>query len=139
MKRDPTQAELKRLVTYNPETGVFTRNATGKPTGCPDRNGYLRIGIGDEIYFAHRLAVLYMTGSMPTLHMDHIDHVTDNNRWLNLREAEVVENRRNSLKRSDNTSGHKGVSWDEKRQKWVARVANRHSKYKFLEIGRAHV
>ena len=40
----------------------------------------------------------------------------------NLRAATASQNSCNSKKRSDNTSGVKGVSWDSSRRKWRARI-----------------
>ena len=44
------------------------------------------------------------------------------NRKSNLRIATQIENCQNKSKLSNNTSGHKGVSWDKSKQKWVAQI-----------------
>jgi hypothetical protein len=64
------------------------------------------------LYREHRLAWLYMTGEWPTHEIDHINGDRVDNRFCNLREATASENRWNSRKRVNNTSGYKGVSWD---------------------------
>ena len=71
---------------------------------------------------------------------DHISANKKDNRRCNLREATPSQNMQNSRRRIDNKSGHKGVSWDSSRSKWVARI-KRDGAYKmigrFSEIGAA--
>jgi hypothetical protein len=51
---------------------------------------------------------------------DHKNHDTLDNRLLNLRIASGDDNKRNQRRRSDNTTGHKGVSTD--RYSYTARI-----------------
>lgn len=113
--RNPTQEVLKTYYTYCPLTGVFTRilanghnSKVGEVAGYYD-NGYLKISLCGRQYKGHRLAFLYMTGTMPEV-IDHIDGNPSNNRWDNLREASVAENQYNAKVRKDNVTGVKGVS-----------------------------
>jgi len=117
-----TQEELKRIIHYNPETGVFTRliayargMSVGSILGSPDKDGYLRIHIYGKTYKSHRLAFLYMTGSIPKNEIDHIDRIKSNNKWSNLRSASRKENAANQNKFKTNTSGYIGVRFDKKR------------------------
>ena len=55
-----TQEELKKLLYYNPKTGIFTRLVSvgrkvkaGQVAGGLD-NGYIKIGIDGKRYFAHQ-------------------------------------------------------------------------------------
>lgn len=127
MKTKITQAELKKLLHYDPETGIFTRRIrrsnrpAGVVVGSWDMMGYLTIWCLGKSHKSHRLAWLYMTGSWPERHIDHINGVPHDNRWCNLRQAEVCENMWNARIASTNTSGIKGVCWDRLRQKWKAR------------------
>jgi len=50
--------------------------------------------------------------------IDHIDGNPYNNKFANLRLATPRQNQCNQRRRCDNTSGLKGVSWSEERQKW---------------------
>ena len=130
-KRKPLMAErLRELLHYDPPTGTWTRlksrnnsNAkSGAIAGCVCKNGYKVICIDDRLYLGHRLAFLYMTGRWPVHEIDHKDGVPGHDWWENLREAQHIENTRNTRKRSDNTSGFKGVSWSTSDKKWRARI-----------------
>ena len=119
------QKELKRVVHYDPMTGVFTRKVTlsdgypkGTETGCVIGTGYLSIMIHKKSYLAHRLAYLYMTGAFPEHQIDHHDHDRTNNKWGNITAATNQENQRNAGLRSDNKSGVPGVWWNKSAGKW---------------------
>jgi hypothetical protein len=56
-------------------------------------------------------------------HVDHANRDTLDNRRSNLRFATRSENTANSAKRSNNTSGYKGVTWHVQRGKWRAQIA----------------
>lgn len=62
---------------------------------------------------------------------DHINMNTLDNRRSNLRVASASENRQNSGKRSNNTSGYKGVTYHKGRGKWRAQIKF-NGKYKTL-------
>ncbi|MHB8890372.1 MAG: hypothetical protein ACYC46_16295 [Acidobacteriaceae bacterium] len=66
----------------------------------------------------HRLIM----SAQPGQQVDHIHHLTLDNRKSELRLCTVSQNNRNAVKRIDNTSGYKGVSWHKQKQKWVARI-----------------
>jgi len=124
-----TQKKLKELLHYNPETGLFTRlvhrssNATiGRIAGCANLDGYIMIKIGKRLYSAHRLAFLYITGEWPADQMDHVNHIRDDNKWLNLNPVSSSENSRNVSMRKNNTSGIVGVFWDKSKNRWVAQI-----------------
>jgi hypothetical protein len=54
--------------------------------------------------------------------VDHIDRNGCHNWQENMRNCEKGQNQMNQSKRSDNTSGFKGVSWHKQRQKWNAKI-----------------
>ncbi len=125
---DLTCERLRELLHYNPRTGVFKwrvdgyrKTKAGDVAGCFS-HGYWQIGIQYRGYRAHRLAWLYMTGEWPPAQIDHKDRDRANNKWTNLRLATNVQNARNTLLRSHNTSGVTGVSWREDKQRWRARI-----------------
>ena len=129
MAQELTQEYLKKLLHYDPETGVFTRLVrtsncvnVGDVAGSTTTEGYLTIWMCGRQNLAHRLAWLYVYGKMPEWKLDHRDRDKSNNRISNLRPATNSQNGLNAGLRADNTSGHKGVSWNNQRQKWQARI-----------------
>lgn len=97
------QEQVLSLISYEPETGLFrwkTRSgnrAAGSIAGAKHSLGYITISINKKFYYAHRLAFLCMTGSLPKNVVDHINGVKDDNRWSNLRactQSKNMENRK---------------------------------------------
>jgi len=124
-----TQERLKEVLDYNPETGLFlwkemlgSKGVIGDEAGCPDKDGYIRIGVDGRPYKAHRLAILYTDGYLPENTVDHVDRIPWHNWRLNLREASYQCQNRNCGMRTDNTSGIKGVCWSKRDGKWSAEI-----------------
>lgn len=91
---------------------------------CPNQDYfYARCGLpyngGTKQVLMHRM-ILGLTD--PRVGVDHINRNTLDNRRCNLRLASKSENGGNTLKRSDNKSGFKGVSWHRAAQKWIAQT-----------------
>ena len=125
-----SQDELKALLHYDPDTGVFTWRVNrkggvkvGDTTGYIAKNGYVQIGVSNKLYYAHRLVWLYVYGVWPEYDIDHIDGVRANNKLVNLRKATRTENNQNTRKDSTNVSGLRGVYWHRAAQKWCAEIA----------------
>ena len=121
-----TQERLKELVSYNPDTGVFTWNKNikgGAQAGCKAgsvfKSGYVYLGLDGKSYTAHRLVWLYVSGTIPML-IDHINRDKADNRLCNLRVSSHSENGHNSNIRCNNTSGYTGVS--KAGEKWNAYI-----------------
>lgn len=124
-----TQARLKELLKYDPETGEFTRiKRTGrsKPVGTviktPHSAGYLTAAIDGTEYLQHRLVWMYSFGHFPHADIDHVNGVRSDNRLANLREAARYQNHQNKGMQSNNTSGLIGVSWRSNRSRWIAQI-----------------
>jgi hypothetical protein len=124
MTKEVTAQRLRELISYDPQTGLFSRilkNGRTRATGTLDTDGYIRLCIDWRIHAAARLAHLYMTGSLPIHDMDHINGKRSDNRWENLREVPRrmnIENQRKAM--SSSKSGILGAFWD--RGKWVAKI-----------------
>lgn len=121
-----THERLLDVLHYDPASGIFTRKHSsgsskkGSIAAGNDENGYVRIRVDGKKYRAHRLAFLYMTGKWPVGLVDHKDRNTDNNAWLNLREATYGQNKANGKIYKNNAVGLKGVT--AKRNKFQARI-----------------
>ena len=124
-----TQEELKELLDYNSETGVFTWKVSparqvfsGDIAGTKRKDGYIQIKVKNELILSHRLAWIYMYGYLPK-YIDHINGQRDDNRIINIREVSNQQNSLNSKISKNNTSGIKGVYWDKSRNKWTVRLS----------------
>jgi len=124
-----TQAKLKELLKYDPDTGNFTWVSSpancikvGDEAGSKDVYGYHKVAIQRKTYKAHRLAWLYMHGELPNQPMDHINGDRADNRIENLRVVTPKENQQNQKKFVSNTSGATGVHWHVRHKRWQARI-----------------
>lgn len=110
-----TQSEIKELLSYNSDTGIFTwlkhriNSLIDSPANYINNCGYVIIRIEGRAFVAHRLAWLYMTGKWPSLSVDHINCIRSDNRWCNLREASKSENQRNRNVTKSSKSQLKGA------------------------------
>ena len=127
MKTELTQNELKRLLHYDPQCGVFTwitgpanrRDLDGSVTAKKGKRP--RVRINDTLYRASRLAWFYMTGEWPNGLVDHKDGNPSNNQWMNLRIATATINTQNQRRaHTDNKTGLLGVH--PKRNKFTAQI-----------------
>lgn len=116
-----SQERLQELFHYDENTGIFVRRNTGRITGTI-QNGYYKIKIESRMYYAHRLAWLYVTGEYPEKQIDHINRNSLDNRFINLRLATAAQNKQNSTRNAANSSGFKGVSWNNKLKKWKSMI-----------------
>lgn len=122
-----TQSRLRELLHYDPETGRFTwisrpsnRVKIGSEAGRIDAGGYRGIRVDGVLYYAHRLAHLYMRGYWPAADVDHDNRVRSDNRWSNLIAATRSENLQNQGLAPNNKSGYRGVSFHKAAGKWAA-------------------
>jgi len=129
-KQKLTQEELKRLLNYDPKTGIFVwkiyRNYNAKIGDIAGNTnattGYINIKINNKSYSAHRLAWLYVYGYFPEQWVDHKNRVRDKNRIKNLREVSPQCNFRNCKVKKNNTSGITGVGFHKRDKKWMADI-----------------
>lgn len=137
-----TQERLKELLEYNEATGYFTwkaslcsRRREGDIVGKDNKAylNYISITIDNNKYKLHRLVWLYVYGHMPNGQIDHINQIRKDNRLVNLREVNNIENSRNHTMNKNNISGVTGVHWDRGRNKWMAYIK---VDYKRIHLGR---
>ena len=95
----------------------------GNPSGTLNKRGYYQTYVRGKIYLNHRLIFFMVHGFEPEI-VDHIDNNPLNNHPDNLRAATKQENQCNCDKRSNNTSGYKGVSFDKRRGTWYGQVGS---------------
>lgn len=124
-----TQARLKELFSYDPDSGVFIRKVRtavrthiGDVVGTINENRRLVTSINYKNYMLHNLAWLYVYGAFPKKELDHINHNGLDNRIDNLRIVTHKQNARNSSISMLNTSGCTGVYWEKIVNKWVSRI-----------------
>ncbi len=135
-----TQQELKDILYYCPETGVFTwlkfsKYANKKSRGTAGhkhpKTGYVSITINGKFNAAHRLAWLYMTGSYPDNCIDHINGIKHDNSFKNLRDVDHATNCKNRKRYKSNVSGVSGVFIDKKTGLWEVKFRHNNKKYYF--------
>jgi hypothetical protein len=126
-----TQDELKSVLSYDPETGIFTRisKRRGQPregsvAGNLTEKGYVRISVLNHRHYAQDLAWLYIYGHIPVEEIDHRDRNKANNRITNLRIAGNSNNQANTSIRKNNKTGCKGVT--KKGRKWQAFIKGKY-------------
>jgi hypothetical protein len=152
-----TQKQIKELLHYNPETGIFTwlertpymfessetrsqnskcniwnsRFAGKKAGNLSKTDQYIQISLFSKNYRAHFLAYLYMTGKHLKKDIDHVNGIRNDNRWINLRPATRSQNLQNAKIPKNNTSGYKSICFDKAKGKWLVR-GNLNGKQIFL-------
>ena len=135
-----SQETLKAHLRYDPDTGYWWRLGTWRKWRLGRRAdtrvgsaGYRAVRIFKKQYLAHRLAWFYMTGKWP-IRLDHKNLNKEDNSWNNLRECNQSQNGANSKLNKNNTSGHRGVSFDRGKRRtkcWKAQIKVRY-RYKYL-------
>lgn len=144
----PSIAHLRRLLSYDPETGIltwlprppemfFSWNAEGKRklseafnkryAGQPaligiDGFGYYQGTIQSRYFKAHRVAWALHYGEWPTKKCSHRNGDHRDNRISNLRDVDHQTCHRNCKLSARNTTGAAGVTWHRRLQRWQAFV-----------------
>jgi hypothetical protein len=136
-----SQGRLREVLNYCPETGVFTwikakygivkvGDIAGHTKDVGMSAGYTCIVIDGKVYFAHRLAWLFVHGYFPEYPIDHINRNRSDNRLDNLREISITCNLRNRSTFKNSKSGITGVIYNELRNKWEPSIRiNKNLKY----------
>lgn len=145
----PTVDELRRLLTYDPETGILTwlprsvdmfagateraRQRTcslwnGQFAGKPaligiDGFGYYQGPVMGRYVKAHRVAWALHYGEWPKQKVSHRNSDHRDNRISNLRDIDHQTCHRNVKLSKRNKSGAAGVNWHERTLRWRAFIA----------------
>lgn len=127
----PSFDTVNSLLRYDPKGGTLywrvNRGRTAKEgslAGHFMKNGYIQIGIGGKLYYAHRIAHLLMTGQWPERNPEHENRDKLDNVWENIKDLapnQSCNGGNNGLSRH-NTSGLKGVCWHSRAKKWMAQI-----------------
>jgi hypothetical protein len=133
-----TREELKRLLHYDLNTGIFTWRVNrgggvkaGDIAGGLNSKGYIQMHVMNKLYRAHRLAFLYMLGYIPE-EIDHDDKVRSNNKWINLNRSNPLHNAQNQSVHKHNTSDVTGVCYSNNGCAWIATIT---VNYKTIYLG----
>lgn len=141
----PTQAELKALFNYDPETGILTwkvkpckKVKIGDVAGSQS-SGYLQVAINGIRYYNHRIIWIMCDGEIPdNYEIDHVNQNGCNNWWTNLRLATHSQNNQNRNAYKNNKTGIKGlieyVNKSGTRYWWSKVAINRKRKHKFFRF-----
>lgn len=113
---DPTRTAEAACRSWN------SRLAGKRAVNSKQGMGYLHGSILDRKYLAHRVVWALHTGAWPEHTIDHINGNKVDNGPSNLRDVPHKMNCRNQRLRSNNTTGHNGVSFDKARGKFAVLV-----------------
>lgn len=124
-----THQYLLELLDYDPETGHLTYKKRpsrkihiGTRAGSNGNNGYRSIHLLGKSYPEHRIIWYWVHGSFPKGHIDHINHVRDDNRISNLREVTISENARNRKRNLKSRTGEVGIWYNKRTKKYIAQI-----------------
>lgn len=91
-------------------------------------DGYVYSVINGKYVRFHRL-ILEMNNDRNVV--DHINHITNDNRKINLRVCTQSENSKNRKPNKSSKSGYNGVTWNKQSTKWIANI-KANGKYQYL-------
>lgn len=132
-----TQENLQKAFVYKPETGEFTYRSTslsgleGEDATKAHTGGYRKSRVGGKDYLVHRLIYMYVNGVWPD-QIDHINHIRDDNRWVNIRNVPHIDNCKNHSQSRNNTSKVTGVALHKPTGKYRAYIGRN---YKQIHLG----
>tara|TARA_E500000305_G_C3934118_1_gene194181 strand:- start:192 stop:689 length:498 start_codon:yes stop_codon:yes gene_type:complete len=134
----PPLKELQKAFDYDPITGILINRTTGNIQNCLDSKGrYIVVSYKNESWQSHRICYYLGNEKDPNdLQVDHKDQNKQNNKLKNLRLLTNSQQQLNTKLRSTNRSGHAGVFFDKKGNKWRAYIANPEEKNKKIWLYR---
>ena len=121
-------AKARDFDNPSPRNKQWNTRFANKEVGFKNQ-GYIRVRLpNNKCLYAHQIAFLLMTGSIPE-EIDHRDLNRTNNVWKNLRDCTHSENAANCFKRITNKSGFKGVCWNKSNKAWQMNIQFQHKTY----------
>ena len=129
-----TAQEVRKLLDYNPETGIFTwksgvkSHLLNKQAGCRrKKDGCVVIGLKGKCYLAHHLAWLFVYDFWPKNEIDHINQNRSDNKIANLRDVDHRTNCQNYriATKNNKVSGLLGAAYRDGRYYSRIRVGNK--------------
>ena len=106
------EAYIKGHFSYDPLTGIVSRDDRRNSAGSLDRDGYLILKIKGQHFKAHRIAWFLYYGTIPYMEIDHINHNRVDNRIENLRCVDRVGNIANIARHPNIDTGVVGIYID---------------------------
>jgi len=130
---------LNHALDFDPATGIFLwshpqSNAVkvGDRAGVVASNGRRYINIAGEKHMAHRLAWFYIYGDWPQDDVKQPNGNYDDCRKENLVLQSRQQTATNRRVNASSKSGHAGITWSEKRQRWQVHITR---DYKQVGLG----
>lgn len=122
---------LKEYLSYDLNTGHLTwikrpsKNIfINTRAGSKSSTGYRTIKFLGKTYQEHRLIWAIYYNEIPIYDIDHINHIRDDNRIINLRQVTKSQNARNQSKRSNHLN-EAGIWYCKRRQRYIAQIQSR--------------
>lgn len=124
-----TIEDVREALDFDPATGILlwkkphsNRVQIGDRAGVVAINGRRYINLKGEKHLAHRLAWAHYYGVWPTGDVKQKNGDYDNCTITNLVEQSRQETASNRRVNENSKSGHAGVTWDSKREKWQVHI-----------------
>lgn len=133
-KNTPSVDRVRELFEYRDghlyrKVRTAQRSKVGERAGSKDANGYIRIKVDGVLLGAHRIIWAMHKGYWPSIFLDHINGIRDDNRIENLREATMAQNIFAQIGAHDGSlTGVRGIVFDKRTRQWVARITKNRRK-----------
>jgi hypothetical protein len=124
----PPVERLRHLFSYDPQTGIVSRNhgrggeLAGARVGTKNSHGHLICRVDYRTCYVHRIAWALYHGEEPPELIDHINGDGVDNRIANLRAATNSENRVNARPNTGSHSGLRGAHWSKSEGRWRSSI-----------------
>jgi HNH endonuclease len=127
------EAHIKRCISYNPETGLLTwvekyskysKCNVGDTVGTLNSKLAWHFSFCDKDFLSHRVAWFLYYGVWPQKFIDHKDKDPTNNKLINLREANRVQNSANRKPSYLGSSKYLGVCYSKATNKWQVSIGS---------------